>query len=89
MGNVTQTKHDQPHGIQTREEFIEFVKNLRCEIVNNPDSWENNTLPLYLEAICSWVEDMDGYYLNRGEVPPANVPWRVLGDILRAATLYE
>lgn len=30
----------------------------------NPDKWENKSLLEYLEAIQSWTDDMEGYYVN-------------------------
>lgn len=53
---------------------------------------ENNTVESYLDAVASWVEDMDGYYENMGianEVRLDTMNWRVLADILIAATMYE
>ncbi|MGY5360334.1 DUF7660 family protein [Cronobacter dublinensis] len=40
--------------------------------------------------MASWIEDMDGYYLNKGlPVPDHNVNWAFIADILRAAKVYE
>ncbi|MFD4323587.1 hypothetical protein ACFWQC_03065 [Nocardioides sp. NPDC058538] len=35
-----------------------------------------------------WLEDADGYYLNRKKVPPGN-GWEVVNGALQAATIYE
>jgi len=50
--------------------------------------WTNAALHEYLEAFASWLDDSDGYYLNRRAVPPGN-GWEVVNDALRAATVYE
>jgi hypothetical protein len=35
------------------------------------------------------VHDEEGYFINRGETPPADPTWRLLGQILCAAAKYE
>ncbi|WP_457785924.1 DUF7660 family protein [Streptomyces rimosus] len=32
--------------------------------------WENGSLNCCLEALSAWTNDMDGYFLNRGEPVP-------------------
>jgi hypothetical protein len=66
-----------------------FVRALLNDLEQGGDSWENATLQRYLEALSRWVEDMDGYYLGRGEPVPEQPSWRTLADILMAATMYE
>lgn len=73
----------------SREEFVELLQGLKNEFQVDPEGWENRTLPQFLEAMGRWVEDMDGYYLNRGEPVPEAVPWRVFSDFLLAARIYE
>lgn len=53
------------------------------------NSWKNNDLSSYLEAISSWIEDMDGFYENMGKSLPENINWSVFADILMAARIYE
>nr|WP_317697211.1 hypothetical protein [Xylocopilactobacillus apis] len=43
----------------------------------------------FLEAMSSWVEDMDGYYLNTTQAVPKNINWSVLSDIIQATKVYE
>jgi len=50
--------------------------------------WRNSLTHEYLEAFAVWLSDSDGYYANRGRVPPGN-GWEVVADALRAATVYE
>lgn len=51
--------------ISNREDFVLFVYELSKSFRTNPESWENKDLGAYLEALAAWVEDMDGYYLER------------------------
>lgn len=77
------------NSIRSREGFVEFTKALRKDLHDNPASWENSTLERFLEAIGAWVEDMDGYYVNQASSVPEPLDWKVVGDILMAAKMYE
>lgn len=80
---------EQNNSISTREDFIAFVKALQNDFQNNPQSWENDNLKSFLEALGAWVKDMDGYYLNQGKPVPQEPTWKMLGDILLASKMYE
>ena len=75
--------------IQSREDFVAFVKALTKDLRDNPQTWENRTLEQFIEAIAAWVEDLDGYYINQGKPVPKQPDWRVVSDILMAAKMYE
>jgi len=49
----------------------------------------NKTLPEFLEAIVSWTDDMEDYYINNNLPILDNVDWKVFADILLAAKMYE
>jgi hypothetical protein len=75
--------------INTREDFIQFIEFLSSNARNNLNEWENKDLPSYLESMASWIEDMDGYYLNQKSPVPENINWAFIADILMAARVYE
>ena len=75
--------------IQTREQFIEYVRALAVNLRDSPDEWTNHDLAAYLEALGAWVEDLEGYYRSRGEPVPEQPTWRTLAEILFAAKVYE
>ena len=75
--------------VKTKTDFIEFVHLLLKDLKDNPEKWENKTLPDYLEAIIAWTEDMEGYYINNDLRIPTDVSWSVMADILQAASVYE
>jgi hypothetical protein len=75
--------------IRSREDFVAFVRALRKDLHDNPDSWENRSLDGFLEALAAWVEDMDGYYINHGKPVPERPDWKVAGDMLMGGRLYE
>lgn len=77
--------------IKTREDFIEFMNSF-VDSIRSGEPIENNTVESYLDAMASWIEDMDGYYENMGIANEVNlnaVNWRVFADVLIAATKYE
>ncbi len=77
--------------VQTREDIAAFVRTLRENLLEggHADEWENPTLERYLAALATWVDDMDGYFQNRGETVPDQPSWNLIGQILYAARSYE
>jgi hypothetical protein len=67
-----------------RERVITTIHDLVREAGDLSD-WENRTVPDYLDALGGWLEDSDGYYANRNQVPPSN-PWIMISHALKAAT---
>jgi hypothetical protein len=65
------------------------VRNLKKDYVENLSSWENRDIGAFLEAMASWVEDMDGFYKNQGLPVPEKPDWKVVADILMSGKLYE
>jgi hypothetical protein len=46
---------------------------LRLDLLQHPETWENKTLPDFLEALAAYNEDIQGYYDNTN----ANVDVRI------------
>lgn len=74
--------------IESREDFVRFVEALRTDLLEDPASWENENLSDFLEALASWVQDMDGYYRNQDK-PLPNPDWKAIADMLMGAKVYE
>lgn len=75
--------------VKSKDDFIIFISTLIQDLKNKPETWENKNLENYLEAIESWTEDMEGYYINNNLPVPENVNWKVFSQILIAAKMYE
>jgi hypothetical protein len=75
--------------VHSREDLAQFVRALAKELRERPEAWQNPDLDSFLEAMSAWIEDMDGYYRNRGESVPSRPEWRTLAEILAAARVYE
>jgi hypothetical protein len=75
------------NNIKNKNDLAVFVRELSEEDISA--SWENKEIKSYLEAMSGWIEDMDGYYENKGEKQPTTPSWKTVAEILRAATVYE
>ena len=72
-----------------RDELILTLERLADDARSGrTDSWENETLPEYLEALAAWLRVYENAYLNTGRTVPTDI-WDVLTAAVRAATIYE
>lgn len=76
-------------GPLTRAELVAFLSQLADSFVEEPERWQNNNLEDFLRAWSAWLEDMDGYFLNRSEPVPEEPSWRLIAQMLLAARVYE
>ena len=76
--------------VTDRQTFIKFLDLLRQDYLTNISSWENKTLPDFLEALSVYAEDIQGYYDNMNQNVNADQPnWQTFADIFKGATIYE
>lgn len=76
--------------VTDRQTFVQFLDLLREDYFNNPDRWENKTLPDFLEALSAYGEDIQGYYNNMKQDINADKPsWQTFADIFKGAAIYE
>lgn len=73
------------NSIRSREDFVAFMRALKADLYNNPETWENGGLERFLEALAACAENMDEGRLKQGK----SADWKILGDILMAAKVYE
>ncbi|MEW2402480.1 hypothetical protein [Streptomyces sp. NPDC046862] len=78
-----------PDHVSSREGLACFVRALHRSQAEEGDSWENQDLAGFLEALAAWIDDADGWYSNAGRELPANGDWSFFARALRAATVYE
>ncbi len=83
------TLQEHATNVQSRDDFVRFVREMLRELDSAKQQWENTTLERFLEALAGWSGDMDGYYANRGQVLPEQPSWRLMAEMLLAATIYE
>jgi hypothetical protein len=76
--------------VTDRQSFIKFIDLLHKDLLNNPESWENKTLPDFLEALSAYAADIQGYYDNMNQNVNADKPdWGTFSDIFKGARIYE
>jgi len=70
--------------VESKDDLIQFIKDLRHDLQVNPHEWENLTLEAFLEAMEAWLEDSkDAGFL------PEQPEWKSLAAILYMGKLYE
>lgn len=74
--------------VTTRADLVSYIRQLSQEAEVTSSGWENQSLDHYLEALSSWTNDMDGYFINRGEPVPDRPDWSLIASMLRAACFY-
>lgn len=47
--------------VKDRKSFSQFLELLREDLIDNPDTWDNKSLPDFLEALATYTEDIQGY----------------------------
>jgi hypothetical protein len=75
--------------VRSRADLATFIGALLADLRERPDEWENRDLNDFLEALKAWILDMDGYYQNIGEKMPEQPGWKIIGQMLLAARIYE
>lgn len=83
------TLSQQADEVRSSEDLAAFVRRLAEDLRTNPEKWENDKLGSFLEAMSAWIEDMDGYFQNRGEPVPTQPDWKLFARFLSAARFYE
>jgi hypothetical protein len=76
--------------VTDRNTFIEFLELLRKDLLLEPESWQNKTLPDFLEAFGAFTEDIQEYYdTSKRKVNAEKADWQTFADILKGARMYE
>jgi hypothetical protein len=78
-----------PDHVDSREDLAAFVRSLHRSHAEGGSSWENASLPSFLEALAAWIGDADGWYSNTGRALPLHGDWAFFARALQAATVYE
>jgi hypothetical protein len=77
-------------GVATREDLRRLVGQMHADFVESGVlEWENAALERFLEAMARYLDDLDGYFHNRGESVPDQPDWHLVALLLVAASGYE
>jgi hypothetical protein len=78
------------NAVNSRTSFVDFLALLHQDFLDNPDTWQNNTLESFLEAAGRYAEDIQGYYDNTNQLLNADeASWQTFADILKGVKVYE
>jgi hypothetical protein len=75
--------------VRSREDLVRFFADLSEEIYAGRATLENATSGDLVEAASRWVQDMDGFFFNRGEEVPSEPSWELIAQIIAASLVYE
>ena len=75
--------------VNSKEDFMNFLTQLRLDKQQKSEEWENDEITSYLEGICSWVDDMEGYLDNMHIEMPTDIDWRFIATLFYAGKIYE
>jgi hypothetical protein len=75
--------------INDRISLVAFLAELARDFRLNEDSWENNDIYAFLEAMSAWLSSADQLYKNLQRPIPVEPSWRFFAEMFLAARLYE
>lgn len=75
--------------VNSKEEFMEFLVELRYDNEHREEEWENKDINTYLDAVYSWVDDMEGYFRNMNMDIPDNINWKFIAILFYVGKIYE
>ena len=75
--------------ISNKEDFLIFIKKLAVDKKDGNIEWENKDIFSYLMGVSSWVEDMEGYYVNMGLEMPSDINWQFIATLFYVGKIYE
>jgi hypothetical protein len=75
--------------IRTRDDLVEYLRILAGRVRRNEIVVENEQVADYIEASSAWLNDMDGYFSNRGQTAPQSPSWSIIAMIMAAGIVYE
>jgi hypothetical protein len=70
-----------------RDQVLEALDELQSELAAG-DTWENDTLPRFLDALAALLGSIENDYVNTGRPIPAD-PWELMAAAVRGARAYE
>jgi predicted transcriptional regulator len=72
--------------IQSKEDFIEFLKALIDDYENRQEEWENLELGRYFNAMERFLESSSDKSISKIDFTPS---WKLFARIMIAAAVYE
>ena len=73
--------------IGNKADFVYFLYLLAKDFKKNPQEWENQTIPEFLEQMAGWVEDYSTCPAN--DIEWEGIDYKVLAQIIYMGKIYE
>jgi hypothetical protein len=70
-------------------QLVDFIDALRRDLIDRPNDWENATLDRYQAALAAWTTDAEEQVASGGTASGGDPTWRLMGQMLLAARIYE
>ena len=67
-----------------KQSFLEFLKALRNDFLENRETWENITIDDYLESIERWIENY-----HNDDIDFEKPDWKTISAMFYMGKLYE
>jgi hypothetical protein len=77
-----------PAEVESRADLVRFLAELSKDVESGMEV-ENDSADRLLEAASAWINDYDGYFMNRGEPVPESPDWKLIALIFAASLVYE
>lgn len=71
--------------VNNRDDLVKFIGKLVCDLKYNSETWENTSIENYLEAMQSWLDDIESLEKNTN----TSNAWELVAMILLASKMYE
>jgi len=83
---MKKTLFDVVNEVTDEKSFLDFIKELRNDRINNEDEWENDSIEAFLESANEWGKtSINGLqFYNK----PDN-PWKRCAQIIYMGKIYE
>jgi hypothetical protein len=78
--------HPTPENVDDAESFLEFVAALRNDFLMHPETWQNKSLPDFLDGALSWSDDTH-FGITQGLKDAS--PWKRIAVFLYCGKIYE
>jgi hypothetical protein len=75
--------------VRSRQDLVLFLDEFAAAARVGQVPVENTDSVELLEAASRWVQDMDGFFLNRGEEVPTSPTWQLIAMVFAASSVYE
>jgi hypothetical protein len=76
--------------VNSRDGALRVIQEMQDDLAGTgAGEWENPNLERFLDALHGFLGNLDGYYANCGQQPPAQPDWSLFSTALVAATGCE